>query len=102
MSDTTFKCPDCGEQEQVRQGGYSLGHRTGRAGPNELDLEGIKFIFDVERVDPLVLSLDRHSATSSYLDKFADWEQKVTEAAEGEYEQECPDCGQLMYWPGDH
>lgn len=100
MSDT-FRCPGCGEQEQVSQGGYSLGHRTGLSGPNELDLEGIRFVFDVESTEPLELSLARHDATSGYLDKFADWEEKVTSAAENDPEQECPECTGLMFWPGD-
>lgn len=99
-----FVCREHGEQGQVQHGGYSLGHSTGRDGPNELDLEGIEFVFDVETNEMtddgenLELSLDSHGAHGGYLDKFADWEGKVTEAAESRVEHHCPECGGLMFW----
>lgn len=99
-----FVCQEHGEQDQAQHNGYSLGHHTGRDGPNELDLEDIHFVFDVETNEltedgvELELSLASHDAHGSYLDKFADWQEKVTEAAESRDEHTCPKCGRLMAW----
>lgn len=91
-----FWCEKHGKQTQVSHNGYNLGHSTPRNGPNELDLEDIIFVFDVVSDSPdegLELELVSHNATNGYLSKFADWEQHVTAAAENEYEQHCPECG---------
>lgn len=100
-----FICPEHGEVDSVTHSGYSLGHRTGRDGPNELDLEGIYFTFDVVEndTDDLELELVDADGARNYLSKFADWEEKVTEAAEGEFEHTCGEdgCNQMLYWLED-
>lgn len=98
-----FICPDHGEQEQVQHDGYGLG---ARAGFHERDMEGIMFTFDVvSNPDDGDLELELADADGArdYLSKFADWESKIVEAAENEYEHGCPECGngKLLYWLED-
>lgn len=80
-----FECSEHGVVETIEFDGYSIGHSTGRGDPNELDLEGITFVFDIEECNEDGVSLDLVDADDAddYLSKFTDWEETITETAEG-------------------
>lgn len=111
--DIEFYCEKHGTVNKVYQSGYALGHDTRRDGPNELDLEGIDFIFKVlnlpgsydEKNDEVIQSkkqielelIDADNA-KSYLSKFSNWEEKITKAAEKQFEYFCPhkNCQRIL------
>lgn len=72
-----FVCAHCGEVESVTANGYTLGHRTERGEPNELDLEGIEFRITIEDDE---LSVDTLDGGETYLSKFSDWEDAIANA----------------------
>lgn len=95
---TDIICPEDGEVSQLTIDGYVLGHRTEPNGPNELDLEGIMFTFNVDEPpesldDQMSLSLADADGAEGYLSKFADWEDHVVQAAERADEFICGEDG---------
>lgn len=67
------------ESQTAKADGYTLGHCTSRNGPNERDLEGIDFTLDATEADSID-EIEVLSDAEHYLEKFADWEDKIREA----------------------
>lgn len=69
-----------GKESQIAKvDGYTIGHRTERDGPNERDLEGVDFKIDATDADSID-ELEISSSDEHYLQKFADWEDKIRKA----------------------
>lgn len=96
-----FVTPSGKETKTAEVRGYSIGHRTKRDGPNEKDLEGIVFTLDgteANSIDEIEVSCD----AGSYIDKFADWRDKIRVAIENGGDGEDlglshPETGEIVF-----
>lgn len=89
------------ESQTAKLDGYTIGHRTSRNGPNERDLEGVNFTLNADGADSIG-ELEVSSDSEHYLEKFADWEDKIREAVKtgGDGEDlglHHPETGEILF-----